>query len=224
MMNTEMCCLQRRWILSRALCNAWWLLALCGILDAMHAAINLLMMNPPLILRRFASATAVWDMGILAVAAGACAIAAGLWSVGKDYSWLLSLHGLALSVFGAIAVSPLVKGPLSFRPISLLFTVMAVSVAAFALQTAQTQQRGSGERRFLMAAGAASIAFAFSFIAVGFFFRLEPPQMFFIWMSSYFTGCAVFMLWLAFRVHSRATGQFDQMEPLSPMPSPRHAH
>jgi Na+/melibiose symporter-like transporter len=151
-------------------------------------------------------------------------IAAGLWSVGKDHSWLLSLHGLALGAFGLIAVSPLVKGPLSFRPVSLLFTVMAASMGAFALETARTQRRGSRGRWFLIAAGAASISFAFSFIGVGFFFRLEPPQIFFIWMSSYFVFCAVFMLWLAFRLHSRAIGQSDQMEPLSPLPSPRHAH
>jgi hypothetical protein len=85
--------------------------------------------------------------------AGACAIAAGLWSVGKDHSWLLSLHGLALGAFGAIAVSPLVKGPLSFRPVSLLFTVMAASIGAFAFATAQTQRRGSRGRWFLLAGG-----------------------------------------------------------------------
>jgi uncharacterized membrane protein HdeD (DUF308 family) len=210
--------------MSRALCNAWWLLALCGILDAMHATINLLMMNPSLILRRFASATAVWDMGILALTAGACVIAAGLWSVGKDHSWLLSLHGLALCAFGLIAVSPLVTGPLGFRPVSLLFTVMAASMGAFAFETARTQRRGSKGRWFLIAAGAASISFTFSFIGVGFFFSLRPPQLFFIWMSSYFVFCAVFMLWLAFCLHSRAIGQSDQMVPLSPLPSPRHAH
>ena len=134
-------------------------------------------------------------MGLLALAAGAFAIAAGLWSVGKDHSWLLSLHGLALGAFGVIVVSPLVKGPLSFRPVSLLFTVMAASIGAFALETIERSRRSRG-RWFLDAAGAASISFAFSFIGVGFFFRLEP-QIFFIWMSSYFVFCAGFMLWLA---------------------------
>lgn len=168
----------------------------------MHATINLLMMNPSLALRRFGSAAAVWDMGILALTAGGCALAAGLWSGGKSHSWLLALHGLALGAFGAIAVSPLVKGPLSFRPMSLLFTVMAASIGAFALETAQAQRRGSGGRGFLISAGAVSIGFALSFVAVGFLVRLEPPQIFFIWMSSYFAFCAIFMLWLAFRVHN----------------------
>ena len=124
-----------------------------------------------------------------------------LWSVGEYHSCLLSLHGLSLGAFGYIVVSPLVKGPLSFRPVSLLFTVMAASIGAFALETARTQRRGSRGRWFLIAAGAASISFAFSFLGVGFFLRLEP-QVFFIWMSSYFVFCAVFMLWLAIRMHS----------------------
>jgi hypothetical protein len=84
-------------------------------------------------------------------------------------------------------------------------------------------RRGT-ERWFLIAAGVASISFAFSFIAVGFFFRLEPPQLFFVWMSSYFVFCAAFMLCLAFRLYGRAVGQTGQMEPLSPLSSPRHAH
>src|SRR5215469_8247867 len=113
----------------------------------MHAAINLLMMNPPLIFRSFGSSShAVRDMGLLAVSAGACAIAASLWSAGKDHSWLLSLHGLALAAFGAIAISPLVNGPLSFRPVSLLFTVMAASIGAFALETLKAQRGGTRGR------------------------------------------------------------------------------
>src|SRR5437867_8666333 len=116
----------------RALSKVWWLLALCGVFDAMCAAMNLLMVNldGSLSLRRFGLPNAVWDMSMLALVAGACAISAGLWISGRRYSWLLSLHGLALSAFGLIGVSPLVRGPLSFRPISLLFMLMAVSVGA----------------------------------------------------------------------------------------------
>jgi len=95
-----------------ALAKTWWLLALCGIIDAICAAMNLLMLNPDgsLSLRRFALPNAVWDMSVLALVAGACAITAGLWNSGSGNSWLLSLHGLALGAFGLIGVSPLVKG------------------------------------------------------------------------------------------------------------------
>ena len=140
--------------MSGALSKAWWLLALCGILDAMHAAINLLMMNLPLIFRSFGSSSvAVRDMGLLALSAGACAIAAGLWSAGKDHSWLLSLHGLALAAFGAILFSPLIKGPLSFRPVSLLFTVMPASIGALRWRPQNAQRRGTRGRLLLIVAG-----------------------------------------------------------------------
>ena len=209
----------------RALTNTWWLLALCGVLDAMHAAMNLLMRNPDtsMSLRRFARPNAVWDMGMLALAAGACAIAAGLWNSGRNNSWLLSLHGLALGAFGLIGVSPLVRGPLSFRPVSLLFVVMAVSIGAFALGTAQTPRSAAQERGFLRLAGAVSIGFALSFIAVGFgWVRLGPPHSFWIWMSSYFGFCAIFMLWLALCLHSHLF-QSSPRETLPPLRSPRHA-
>jgi uncharacterized membrane protein HdeD (DUF308 family) len=208
------------------LSKTWWLLTLCGILDAMHAGMNLLMLNPDasLSLRRFGLQGAVWDMGVLALAAGACAIAAGVWNSGRDNSWLLALHGLALGAFGLIGVSPLVRGPLSFRPVSLLFVIMAVSIGAFALATSQTLRSGASGRRFLSVAGVASIGFGFSFLAVGFHLvRLGPPY-FFIWMSGYFGYCATFMLWLAFRVRSQGLSQSGQTEPLSSLPSPRHAH
>jgi uncharacterized membrane protein HdeD (DUF308 family) len=219
----------RRWILSGTLSKAWWLLALCGILDAMHASINLVMMKLPLTYRVLGSnVSAVWDMGLLALAAGICTIAAGLWSGGRDRSWLLSLHGLAMGAFGTVIVSPLIKGPLSFRPISVLFTVMAASLGAFAFEAAKTQRRSSSSskgRWFLLAVGAAFIGFAVSFIVVGVFrIRLEPPQTFFIWMSSYLSLCAMFMMWLAFRVHSRSIGQSGQADPFLPAPSPIHTH
>lgn len=209
---------------SGTLSKTWWLLALCGILNAMYATLYLLLMNPLLIPRTIGSTSdAGWDLGLFALLAGACAIAAGLWTVGKDHSWLLSLHGLALGSFGMIVVS---MGnsprPLSFRSVSLLFTVMAVSAGAFALETAKVRRRGARERWFPIAAGAALIGFALSFIAVGFqIVRLEAPT-FFSWMSSYFVLCAVFMLWLAFRAHSRAAGQSGQADPFLPAPSPIH--
>jgi uncharacterized membrane protein HdeD (DUF308 family) len=210
---------------TRELSKAWWLLALCGILDAVHAAMNLLMRNPDgsTIMREFAGVHAVRDMGILAVAAGACAIAAGVWNSGREDSWLLSLHGFALGGFGLIAVSPIVRGPLSFRPVSVLFAVMAVSIGAYALTTARGLRPGASKQWF-STMGAASIGFAFSFLAVGFkLVRLGPPSAFFVWMSSYFGFCAIFMLWLAFRVGRHGFSQFGQTERLSPLPRPRHA-
>ena len=210
----------------RTLSNIWWLLALCGIVDAMCAAANLLMLDTDgsLALRRFATPNTVWDMSMLAFVAGACAIAAGLWNSGRGNSWLLSLHGVALGAFGLIGVSPLVRGPLNFRPISLLFVLMSVSAGAFALRTAQTQRNGAPGRRLLSASGAASMGFGLSFIAVGFGRMRLGPQLFWIWMSSYFGFCAIFMLYLALRARSQSVAPSDPSEVWPPMRSARHAH
>ena len=152
------------------LSKTWWLLALCGIANAIDAALNILMLEPggAVGFRRFALPGAVWDMGMLAVAAGVCTMAAGLWSWGRDHSWLLALHGLALGTFGFMGISPLVRGPLSFRPVSLLFVLMALSVGVFALVTARRLRSSALDTSFLAVAGAVSIGFAFSFLAVGF--------------------------------------------------------
>jgi len=208
------------------LSKTWWLLAWCGIADAILAALNILMLEPggAVGFRRFALPGAVWDMGMLAVAAGVCAMAAGLWSSLRDHSWLLALHGLALGTFGLIGLSPLVRGPLSFRLVSLVFVVMAVSIGVFALATAR-RLRGSGlDTAILTVAGAVSLGFAFSFFAVGFHWVTLGPRSFWIWMASYFGFCAMFMLWMAFRGHSRASFQSGQTETLPPLPRPRHAH
>jgi uncharacterized membrane protein HdeD (DUF308 family) len=186
----------------------------------MLAALNLLMLNPnaSVALRTFALPNAAWDMGVLAIVAGACAIVAGLWSSGRDNSWLLSLHGLALGAFGLIGVSPLVRGPLSFRPVSLLFAVMAVSIGAFALGTAEKVRSGALERWCLIVAGATSIGFALSFLAVGFdLVRLGSPHSFWIWMSTYFAFCAIFMLWLALRARREGLSQSVPNEVLPPL-------
>jgi hypothetical protein len=210
---------------TRELSKAWWLLALCGILDAAHAAMNLFMRNPDgsTILREFAGRNAVWDMGILAVAAGACVIAVGVWNSGREASWLLSLYGFALGGFGLIAVSPIVRAPLSFRPVSVLFAMMAVSLGAYALATARGLGPGVWKQWVSTMAGAASIGFAFSFLAVGFKLVRLGPTAFFVWMSSYFGLCAIFMLWLAFRVRGHGSSQFGRTERLSPLPRRRHA-
>jgi len=210
----------------RALSKIWWLLALCGTVDALCAAMNLMMLNPDGSLgwRRFGLPNAVWDMSMLALMAGVCAIAAGLWNSGRGKSWLLSLHGGALGAFGLIGVSPLVRGPLSFRPVSLLFVLMAVSVGAFAFGSAPTLRSGAPGRWFLRVSGAASIGFALSFIAVGFGGVKLEPHFFWIWMGSYFGLCATFMLYLALGGRGERNSRSGPREALPLIRSPRQAH
>jgi hypothetical protein len=209
----------------RPLGKTWWLLGLCGISNGMCAALNLLMVNPDssVGLRRFALPGTVREMSLLALAAGVCAAAAGAWNFGRGKSWLLSLYGAALGVFGLIGISPLVRGPLSFRPVSLLFVAMAVSIGSFSLDAARGMGSGAPGRWFAGISGAVSIGFALSFLAVGFGRVRLAPDSYWIWMSSYFGFCAIFLLWMAGRArnegvpHAGAGG-------LLPVGSPKHAH
>jgi hypothetical protein len=188
-----------------------WLLVVCGIFDAIHAAMNLLMLdlNKGLTFRRFALMNEMSAMGVLAMATGAFAVAAG-WSFGRDRSWLLSLHGFALGAFGLIPFSPLMRAPLSFRPISLLFVIMATSTGVFAFGV-------SSRPRWLPSPlGVASLGFAVSFFAVGFSWVRLGPHAFWIWMSSYFAFCAIFMLWVALSRQGEADSRSGGVSYLQP--------
>jgi hypothetical protein len=87
-------------------------------------------------LRRFALVQTINEMAMRALLAGACALAAGLWSYGGGNSWLFGLHGLTIGTFGLLYVPPLIHGLRSFRPVSLLFIAMALSIGAFAIAAA----------------------------------------------------------------------------------------
>ncbi len=60
----------------------------------------------------------LFDMGRLALAAGSCTIAAGIWIFRNRKAWLLALNGLALCTLGLILL--FWRDPLAFRTIALL--------------------------------------------------------------------------------------------------------
>jgi len=179
------------------LSKGWWLLALCGILDAILALLNLSVFRQgPL-----APQSIVTDMCTLALAAGVCTIAAGLWDFRQGRSWLLVLNGLAFSAYGLLPI--LWRGPLSFRVFALLVVVMAVSIGTLELTTARTPGRGIAGKWVLGLAGAVSISFAFAFLALALrWIELEPAlhSALFLWFGSYFAFSAISMLGLALRL------------------------
>jgi len=192
----------------QTLLKNWWLLAVCGVLDAAYAAMNLFMFDPEgsLTLRRWMGPGTLRNMSEIALAAGACTIAAGIWSSGKGRSWLLALNGLALGAFGVIGLSPIPRGRVSFLPIALLFVVMAVTIGVFALATARTLRRHLVDRWFLGVAGTAAAGFALGFLVFGFrWVRLEPTE-YLLWMSSYFAFSALSMIGAALRLNSLRLG------------------
>ncbi|MGA2117188.1 MAG: hypothetical protein ABSH56_20800 [Bryobacteraceae bacterium] len=185
-----------------------WLLALCGVLNAAISAVYLIMYDAgpdgPLTLHEW-NGTVVF-LSRLAVAAGACTIASGIWRSTKGKSWLLVLNGLALSAYGLI---PLLRtGPLSFDLFAILIVVMAMAIGILALAIARTLRRVADEWFFALA-GSASIVFALAFLAlVNRWIQLERrpfhPSVF-LWLCVYFGFSALCMTALALRLRGAGT-------------------
>src|ERR1700730_792294 len=134
------------------LIKTWWLLALCGVLDAIISVINFDHAG-----NGFHSKAPVTNMGMLALAAGACTIAAGIWSSRNRSSRLLVLNGLALGTLGLI-LTGIFGLRIQFRTIALLIVVMAMSIGIYELATARTlrRQRHVADEWLLGAAGVGS--------------------------------------------------------------------
>lgn len=191
----------------QTLFKSWRLLALCGVLDALYSALSFFAQNTDgsLVLRTLAHRDTVVQMGMLALAAGACTIAAGMTRSGNGKSWLLVLNGLACSALGLIFT--FWTGRLAFRTVALLIIVMALSVGIYELATARALRRHLANRWLLTAVGVASIGFAAAFLALAFrWIRLEPgsPAQSLFWLGSFFSCSAIGMLGLALRSRGSA--------------------
>jgi len=213
--------------LIQTLIKNWWLLALCGVVEAILAVMNLSMQDPDgsLTLRVFVPLNTAMLMCWLALAAGVCTIAAGIWRSREGKTWFLVLNGLALSAYGVI---PLIfwTRPLSFRLFALLLVVMAISSGVLELATARTLRRHVADKWFLRLAGAASVGFALAFLALGFrWIKLEPAShSVFLWLGSYFGLSAICMLWLALRLNSVVSSQSGRWEALPPLGNPKYVN
>ena len=77
---------------------------MCCILDGIISVIYFIMYDTgpagPLTSHGWISMAVI--LSRLALAAGACTIAAGIWRCAKSKSWLLVLNGLAFSAYGLI--------------------------------------------------------------------------------------------------------------------------
>jgi uncharacterized membrane protein HdeD (DUF308 family) len=176
----------------------WWLLASCGIVEALLSATYLIgqQQDGSLTLRKFFFKGTFLLLCRLAMIGGVFSIAAGLWKSASGRSWPLVLNGLALSAFGFI---PYVwRGPASFRPwFSLLLAMMAASTGIIALTTAQVR-----DKWFFGAAGAAAAGFALAFLALAFSWITLPhrPEALNLCIGSYFALAAICLLGMALRL------------------------
>ena len=194
----------------------WWLLALSGIFYAVTSVIYFSYTEHGFILK-----APVIFLGKLALAAGACTIAAGIWRSAKGKCWLLMLNGLALGALGLI-FNGIFGFKISFRTVALLLAVMAGSIGVFELEIARTLRRlrHVADEWVFSAAGAASFGFALVFLAFVFrWIKLEPgsPAQTLLWLGSYFGFSAICMLGLVLRLHRQSFFQSDQRQDSTPL-------
>jgi uncharacterized membrane protein HdeD (DUF308 family) len=211
--------------LLQMLIKSWWLLALCAVLDAMISVIYLMRQDTDGPLTFHAWHGTVVFLGRLTLAAGACTIAAGIWSSRKGKSWLLVLNGLACSALGVIFT--FWTGPLAFRTVALLVVTMAISIGVYEFATARTLRSHLVDGWLLGAAGVASVGFALAFLACVFrWIKLDPasPAQTLHWLGTYFGFSAICMLVLALRLHRQGLSQSGQWQGLPPLGNPKHAH
>jgi len=190
----------------QTLIKNWWLLALCGVLDAIISVIYLIMRGTdgPLTFDSWSGMIVL--LGKLTLAAGACTIAAGIWRSAQGKCWLLVLNGLALGALGLIGYKLAAHYRISFRTVALLVILMAISIGILQLVTALTlrHQRRVADGWFLALAAVASVGFALAFFALGFrWIKIEPgSNSDLLWLGFYFGFSAICMLGLALRLHS----------------------
>jgi uncharacterized membrane protein HdeD (DUF308 family) len=143
--------------------------------------------------------SSIEQLGLVAVAAGVCSVATGIWNAREANSWLLVLNGLACSALGTL-VALGASRPITFRSIAIAIVVMAVSIGLYELLVARTFHGNRFDEWLLTAAGVVSIGFAGVF--PGFVFgwiRLDPSPsaQTFHWLGAYSGFSSICMLVLA---------------------------
>jgi uncharacterized membrane protein HdeD (DUF308 family) len=184
----------------QTLIRKWWLLASCGVIDAIISVIFLDHGG-------LSTKTAVAFLGNFTLAAGTLTIAAGILSLRDGKSWLLVMNGLACSALG-LMLSFGASRAVTFRTIALFVVVMAVSIGVYELAMVRTSRRVAGEW-LLGTAGVVSVGFALVFLAfIMSWIKLEPSPsgQTFNWLGSYFGFSAICVLGLA--LHLERPGRF----------------
>jgi hypothetical protein len=111
----------------RTLTRNWMLLVTCGILNAAISAIYLVMWGTdgPLAFHSWNSTVIL--LGKLGLAAGVCAIAAGIWRSASGRCWPLAFYGIALGSLGVLEYG-FTASRISLLTVALLGMMMAGSM------------------------------------------------------------------------------------------------
>lgn len=187
----------------QTLIKNWWLLALRGVLAAVFSVMAFLMRSSAesITLRDFATKGMVVFLGILAVAAGTCTIAAGIWGSTRNKWWLLFLDGLAIIAVGLILI---LSSGITLRMVTHLLVILAMIIGVGELVTARTLRRHVSDEWFLALAGAGSIGFA-GFAVAFLWTQPEEAGRSLIFLGTYSAFNAICMLGLALRLRTLRT-------------------
>ena len=186
----------------------WCLVALCGALNAIMSAIYLVMQGTggPVLLHTWSGTVVL--VGQLAMAAGVCAIAAGLWRSKNGKSWALALNGFALVALGFIQYR-LTHLRISIMVFALLIIVMAVSIGIVELAVSQSFRRKHhrADDWLFGLVGIVSIGFVLPSLALALrWIPIEPgSHVDLLWLGSYFGFVAICLMTLAARLHWQDT-------------------
>jgi uncharacterized membrane protein HdeD (DUF308 family) len=194
--------------LIQTLVKNWWLLALCGVLEAAISAVYLVMQRThgPVLSNSWSGTVVL--VGKVALVAGVCTIAAAIWKSTNGKSWGLAVNGVALTVLGFVQFS-LTRFPISILAFSVLIIVMAVSIGTVELIVARhlLRQHQAADGWFFGLVGIASISLVLPSLALG--LRWIPTdrgsQWDLLWLALYFGLAAIGMIALAVRLHPAST-------------------
>lgn len=179
--------------------------AVLVLAGAFHAvlAVLFLLTRPPYYeaVRRLIGENPATLEAKLAVPAGLCTLAAGVWIAKRMKSWLLVLGGLA---FSAYALIPEIL-PLSFYPFfALLLVTMTLSIGILALTKARNDEIRVSGKWLLRLAGAGSVGLALALLIWDWAVRwFCLPGLLALLLAALFGFTAVSIFGLAFRLTTR---------------------
>jgi uncharacterized membrane protein HdeD (DUF308 family) len=181
----------------KTLTNNWWLLALRGVLAALFSVVAFLMVSSAetFTLREFATKGMTVFLGLLALSAGVCTIAAGVWSFREGKAWLVAVDGLCVGAAGVVLVW---SNRIVFSAVAFALVALAIMIGIVELGVARLLRHHVSDEWFLVYAGSASLAFGFAFLLI----RPGGAGSILIWLGLYSGFSSVCMLGLALRLRS----------------------
>lgn len=184
----------------QTLIRNWWLLLLRGCLALVFSAMTFLMQSSAetFTLREFAMKGMVVFLGMLALIAGACTVAAGIWRASEGKWWLLMLDGIFVSSAGLLLI---LANRFSFWTVTQAVVVLAAATGILELATARSLRRHVPDEWFLALAGVVSLGFSLVFLLL----KIEDAGRMFMWLGSYSGFGALCMLALALRLRRLRT-------------------